>query len=397
MPDVMMVASRQWASRPDDQRFTGATTDEAMANLFAYVDERSRLSDHFTASPRTFVIDYDQPWDESNPTALGDLWINANGARFNFTHWSFGQTASLVKAGADSLRELPAEIVAKALRYRFLARDEALKPAKWLVTADKDSLATSSPFAHIRAATGPTYGYIADLRVVKAVMRMRAANPAWVVPLKAYNGELSKLSTTLYASDRDIFLLLVDETHDIEVGGERLSRFFIVMNSEVGKATFDVLTGLYRWICQNRMIHGATQVQQIKIRHTSRAPERFEREFESDVIPVLTAYANASAGPMAAQIGQAMQTVPVLLDGKRKGERIQNDADAAEFLTQAIPLLSERAAKAAVHLANTEEGDARTVWQLLNGTTAYARAIPHQDKRTELEQAAGALLAKFAS
>jgi hypothetical protein len=39
-----------------------------------------------------------------------------------------------------------------------------------------------------------------------------------------------------------------------------------------------------------------------------------------------------------------------------------------------------------------EEGDARTVWQLVNGGTALARSIPHADTRVAFERRVSSLL-----
>ncbi len=44
-------------------------------------------------------------------------------------------------------------------------------------------------------------------------------------------------NTTLYASDRDMFVFLADEDRRIEVAGRSLARGFFVWNSEVGDKT----------------------------------------------------------------------------------------------------------------------------------------------------------------
>jgi hypothetical protein len=46
--------------------------------------------------------------------------------------------------------------------------------------------------------------------------------------------------------------------------------------------------------------------------------------------------------------------------------------------------------------AYEEEGQAATVWDVVNGATAYARSIPHSDERVKFEQVAGKLM-KLAS
>jgi len=49
-------------------------------------------------------------------------------------------------------------------------------------------------------------------------------------------------------------------------------------------------------------------------------------------------------------------------------------------------------AKASVQAARAEEGEARTLWQIVQGVTAHARSIPHTDERVDLETKAGKLL-----
>jgi hypothetical protein len=45
----------------------------------------------------------------------------------------------------------------------------------------------------------------------------------------------------------------------------------------------------------------------------------------------------------------------------------------------------EEGERGIVKLTKIEEGDARTVWQLVNGGTAFARSIPHADTRVAFE------------
>ena len=76
----------------------------------------------------------------------------------------------------------------------------------------------------------------------------------------------------LYASDRDVFMFLIDEDHPIEVRNERLSRGLFIWNSEVGKSSFGLTTFLYRYVCGNHIVWGAENVKEIRIRHSLNAP-----------------------------------------------------------------------------------------------------------------------------
>ena len=48
--------------------------------------------------------------------------------------------------------------------------------------------------------------------------------------------------------------------------------------------------------------------------------------------------------------------------------------------------------KASVDAAVAEQGSARTIWDVVNGITAYARSVSHTDERVQLEYKAGKLM-----
>ena len=108
--------------------------------------------------------------------------------------------------------------------------------------------------------------------------------------------DVTKDSTTLYASDRDVFMFLVDDTHPIEVGKlsngdpDLVFRGFYVWNSEVGKTALGLSTFLLRGVCCNRNIWGAQDVNSISVRHNKHAPTKFV----TDMQPKLIEYADSS-------------------------------------------------------------------------------------------------------
>ncbi len=95
---------------------------------------------------------------------------------------------------------------------------------------------------------------------------------------QATRPEIPKRATTLYASDRDVFIFLVDKRNPVavHVGSEvrRLFRGFMVWNSNVGHHRFGMLTFLYDYVCDNRMVHGAREMKALAIRHTKFASEQ---------------------------------------------------------------------------------------------------------------------------
>jgi len=125
----------------------------------------------------------------------------------------------------------------------------------------------------LRAVTGPEYGRIWDKDLVAAVMSIAGdgvGDTMWKVPgvldwsTMTHNPfvDITKDTTTLYASDRDVFLFLVDDTHPIEAGhlpnGEPdlYFRDFYASNSEVGSKTLGIASFYLRAVRCNRNLWG---------------------------------------------------------------------------------------------------------------------------------------------
>lgn len=108
--------------------------------------------------------------------------------------------------------------------------------------------------------------------------------------------DVSQDTTTLYASDRDVFIFLVDDLNPIEAGtlpsGEPdlYFRGFYAWNSEVGSTTLGVATFYLRAVCMNRNLWGVENLQEIRIRHSKFAARRFAHE----AAPALTHFADSS-------------------------------------------------------------------------------------------------------
>ncbi|HXU45176.1 MAG TPA: DUF932 domain-containing protein, partial [Thermoanaerobaculia bacterium] len=175
------------------------------------------------------------------------------------------------------------------------------------------------------------------------------------------------------------FIFLVDEKNPVRVQVDdhprHLYRGFMVWNSEVGHHRFGFMTFLYDFICDNRMVFGAREVKELRIRHTKNAPERFARE----VRPMLRAYAEASVGDVESQLERAARM--------RIGT---SDNEVLSWLARHD--FTKREGEGIIRTAKAEEGGARTLWEVVNGGTALARSIPHTDDRVALERRVGRLL-----
>jgi hypothetical protein len=365
MSNNLTTASREWATRPDDQRFL------SLADLKASVQRRRRES--WTATPATAdlrVIPHDH--DE---LAI-EVYDPTQGTRRELkpTNWSFSQMAGYAQAPASYLRKLPAELAAINLQWgleKAPQRDDALV------------LAQSNGSNYLRAMTSTSYGRIWDIEVVEAVEKVNQ-DGRWQVPAASYATTNSKRATTLYASDRDVFIFLVDPARPVEVNGETLFRGFYTWNSEVGSATFGLCTFLYRYVCDNRIIWGATDVKEVRIRHTGGAPERFAYEGAR----YLRRYADEATGRLVEGIKAAQAKDLTAEINTGKGDTVADWLQRRGF--------TKAQAKGAVDAATAEEGRARTLWDIVNGVTAYARTVSHTDERVDLEAKAGRLMALVA-
>ena len=363
--NVLTEASQQWATRPADERFTSLTD---LHDFCARQRERSRQIGASTRQIEAAPADGDQKSLQV---------VGPNGGAVDVTHWAFGQLAQRAGAPAGYLRSLPSALAADNLNYglKFTRKVEDLG---LLLTAGD----VGRP--QLRAATGPAYGRIWNADITRALVDRFGDGVSGDFRVPGIYGreleEVTKTNTTLYAGDRDCFIFLADERNRIEVPNRRngepgqLARGFFIWNSEVGSKTFGVATFLFDYVCQNRIVWGAQEHKEIRIRHSSGAPDRFIEE----VAPALQAYANSSTAGIDKAIEDARKT------------RIGGQESVDEFLNRRFT----RTQAAGIQLAHeSEEGrPIETLWDVTVGTTAYARGLEHQDARVDLERTAGRIL-----
>jgi len=173
---------------------------------------------------------------------------------------------------------------------------------------------------------------------------------------------------------------LVNEDHEIEVPGSNgtdvLYRGFFAWNSETGSKTFGLTTFMYRYICDNRIVWGAQEITELRIRHSSGGPGRFVREAE----PFLRRYLEAGTGPVVEQI-EAAQAKEVATSEEKTVEWLRGKG-----FTQGLALTAARKAK-------EEDGNPRSVWNLVQALTSQAQQTQHTDERVAIETKAGKLMA----
>lgn len=364
----LMEAHSQWANRPADERFP---TLEALAASVNARRMRSRSVDIDTGKTRAGY--------------LGEtLTLNGSITPCQPTHWSFGQLSQMVGAPAAYLRTLPPGLLVDCLNYGIEQGNR--ERMKFMTIASQDEGKPNT----LQAITSTTYGRIWDADCVATVQRIvERTGGKFHNPLAyGHRGQANGFSTIdtgkveragLYASDRDVFMFMIDGGSLLEAGPRaKLNRGFFVWNSETGSRSFGLMTFLFNVVCGNNIVWGAQDVNKLIIRHTSGGPYRFDAQ----AAPQLIAYANASAAPIEATVKRATELV--VWDGKDEPALLSYVSKAAKF--------SKSEVREAVTFAKAEEGDCRTLWQLVQGFTAYARGFDYVDARVDLESRAGKLL-----
>ena len=349
-------ASSEWATRPNDQRY------ETLAGLRRAVEARREAS--WTRGVKLSEI---SPRASADGEVLLDLQAGYGVRSLTPTNWAFRRLANYAHAPAGYLQVLPAELAVANLRWglEHLAEPDVIQV-----------LGYSNGSETLRALTSTKYGRIWDLELVKMVERFNQ-DGRWQVPAASYSATDPKKATTLYASDRDVFLFLVDPETTVDVGGESLFRGFYAWNSETGAKSIGVSTFYYRWVCDNRIIWGAEDVKGVEFRHTKGAPARLD-----EVAEMLTAFMEASPRDTAEVIRRAMdyevQDPEKADDGWEKWLRSRG--------------FGKGQAREAVLAAIREEGQCRSLWDVVQGMTAVAREVKYTDERVRLEEEAGKLL-----
>jgi hypothetical protein len=335
---TLLDCHKQWAVRPAEERFT------SLHSMLATLETQRVISQARTVSSRSLRA---IPVEGSQANDWGLVIEGPNGGQLALTNWAFNQAATLGGAPAGYLKGLPAPLAADCINWG-LQVDRDIEDVQVLMTAGQD-------------------GAPADGRAGQ-----------WRVPGEfGRQVEITQDNTTLFAGDRDMFVFLADEENRIELPNRRdgqtgaLARGFFVQNSEVGAATLRVKTFLFDYVCANRIVWGALELDEIKIRHTAGAPDKFLEIVQ----PALANYAQSSAANVEGALRDAQAA---------KLDKVD------QFLANRFgPKIAQRIQ--AAHLAD-EGRPVETVWDAVTGATAYAREIPWTSDRVDLEEKAGALL-----
>ena len=369
----LMQASNQWATRPDDERYL---------DLPSMLGEMRRVrgASHGSSLPveqlaarehNGSLAIYNPKRETSNP--------------YQPSNWAFQQLCARVKAPGEYLRTLPPALAAENLNHGLRNYGEQQERIGVYAYAAQEP-GSETPTRLIRAVTGPNYGRIYNTDIVQSLIDRFGDGLTGDFRVPGKFGEAlaenTKQDTTLYASDRDMFVFLADEEHRVELPNRRngktgsMARGFFISNSEVGSQTLWIAMFLFDYVCANRIVWGAEEFRELKIRHTANAPERLLAE----AMPLIRNLASTSARPYEQKLRAAQQA--------KIGNGTQEDV--SKFLGNMFGV--RRAAQIAHAHILDENRPIETLWDASTGVTAFARKIPYQNERVEFEKKGGMIL-----
>lgn len=354
----LFSANAQWSNRPKDERFPTlqALLDATKGYYTSAIEREASITDL-----RTEEIG-------------GDVQlVGRQNAPAKLTHWSFGQLSTKVGAPAEYLRHIPATLACQNLNWGLKNLADKTEKASLLLHTNGSLL--------LRAITSQKYVRIWNWEVAERLAAMEQYG--WVPAESDFNmakdDDLSR-ERDLYASDHDMFVFLCNGDAVVKEPGnpEGLKRGVIVENSEVGASALKMTRFLYRGRCSNHIIWSASRVMEISVRHIGDARNKWGAyQYE------LKKYAESSVSEDEQKIASAKTRV--IADTK---EEVLDRLFGKRTLNLSLKTLT--AGYDAVK--PEEDGDANTVWGMVNGLTRHSQTLPYADQRTAIDRAAGKLM-----
>ena len=399
MSTNLMQASKEWATRPDDQRFW--TLDEM--HQHATKAERESVVADIPVDDLRFSRSDDPNWAvalDLDGTELASFTQERYGNTFaRFTHHGFGQICSLLGAPASYLRTLPSETVQDCLTFGARRAEEN-------GVSDRQLLFHANGSMKVRAATSTRYERIWNHEIISRLVDLEG--DGWIVPparpssmeatrtrsataddvldfgtesaLTVKEGD--KISPAgLYASDHDMFAFMIHPERVIDNGlsPDGMRRGFMVANSEVGDKALWGISFLFDTVCGNHIVWGAEQIHETRIRHIgSDLGERWDA-----IVSNISDYSDEAAAAQEGQIREAQKV------------RLGKDRDEVIDWLFSKRLVGKKVAAAAYDTAEKfadTHGDPRTAWGLASGLTRLSQDTDFANSRVTLDLAAGNIL-----
>lgn len=315
------------------------------------------------------------------------------------SHWAFGQLCSLVGAPANYLRDLPATLTCQNLNYGLAERMRS--------TANQtiaNLMFHSNGGLLLRSIMTDAYARIWNWEITERLLDMQGRGWEPAKPDKRFDGGdpaqcqvcdgtgsregeacatckgTGRAFPALYASDHDMFAFLRNSTLTVAEKGSDFAMYkgVMVQNSEVGASSLKLTRFLYREMCGNHIIWGASKVLDLSVRHVGNARARW-----AGYMAEVKRYSDEGTGNLEQRIA-ASQTRIIGANKKEVldaifGKRING-------LTKANIEGGYDAVKA------EQDGNPNSVWGFVQGLTRFSQTLKFADARMDIDRAAGKLL-----
>lgn len=353
----LFKAHSQWSTRPSDERF------ESLGALYAATKD-------YAASAREKEVDFRDLRVEAVDSDVQLVGSKGNPAKL--THWAFGQLCARLSAPASYLRDLPATLACQNLNFGLKQRiaDAANSSVAKLLFHSNGSLL-------LRALTSDSYERIWNHEVAERLCDMEARGD-WEPARPDIRVIDSRLP--LYASDHDMFAFLRSTSKTVVEAGraEPLYRGFIVENSEVGASALKLTRFLYREMCGNHIIWGASKVVDLSLRHVGSVRAKWG---------LFAAQARKWSDESVSDEQAIIERSKSRLIAATKEEVLD-----AVFGKRAVGLSRKTLEAGYAAVKPAEDGDPRSVWGLVQGLTRHSQTLGFADQRTAVDRAAGKLI-----
>jgi uncharacterized protein DUF932 len=351
-------ANSQWATRPEDERFTSLQAMHDACLAYAGKAREAEVA-----------------WNTMRFEAVGDdlQLLGRTGVPAALSHYAFGQLAQRASAPEAYLRTLPPTLAAQNLNFGLAKRSD--DAGARLLFHDRNGSGLL-----LRAATSDIYERVWNHEVTQRLLELESRG--WQAASPDFTFDLPhSADPDLYASDHDMFAFIRHPDRVIDDGTQYgLRRGIIVANSEVGDCSLSATYFLYRYQCGNHIIWGAQDVKEIRVAHRG---QNVRRRFDGYVADLST-YLDRSASDEEAMI----QTARVKLLGQTKEQVL----DVLFAKATQLDLTRKQITAGVEATVEEEDGDPRTVWGVVQGLTRYSQTLPFADERTAVDKAAGKVL-----
>ena len=333
----LMAASNQWAFRPKDERFSSLVEMEKVTK--AYREAQVENTAH---------LDIFEP------------------VLSRFTNWSYYQLCNAINAPYKYLLSLP-----ESVQYDCLINGctRTNREYKFLLQSRENG------YAKVNAITGVRYPRTWNHEIIERLRHTLGNN--WTTPPAYGEGPHG-----LYASDRDMFIFMVNEDKRIDDGSQDgLAKGFFIKNSEVGNGALEFWKFYYRYVCSNHIVWGASNVAKFSIIHRGQIEQRLKHMWYK-----IQKWVDEPETKTKEQIQKAKEYI------------IAKSVNNLVSRLEACQIGSQKQMRIAYKYAEdlAEDFEPNSLWGMAQGISRYSQEFSaYSGIRSKLDRAAGQMFTLF--